>query len=221
MDINEHRNAILSLENISIALNQKPLFQNLSFQVFKSDVVGIVGTSGSGKTTLLRTIAGLIDHTEGEIKFNNEKRSVYGWTRFRREVIFVEQQPVMFKGSILENLQHPFSYRMNKEKDFPVNRVKELLKELDLDSIDISEGASSLSVGEKQRIAIIRSLILEPQIILFDEPSSALDSHSSKLLENLIQSETQTNLSVIIVTHDNSIIEGLCSQIIDVVNYKV
>lgn len=172
------------------------------FQVEKGEIFGILGPSGSGKTTILNMLAGLIRPDVGEIKlnqrvlFNSENRLVL--PPYKRGIGYVFQSSSLFPHfSVKANI----TYALSRKNDL---KVQELLEKLDL--IHLADRfPHNLSGGEKQRVALARTLASDPQCLLFDEPFSALDIVNKERLQQYVKKMTeQFYLPTVLVTHDLS-----------------
>lgn len=179
--------------------------KNINFEVKKGEFVSIMGPSGSGKSTLIK-ILGLLDNSfEGEYILDGKdirKLSDDELSNIRNKKIgFVFQNFNLIKNlSIKENISLPMLYQgISKRKC--EERVLELLRKIDLDS-KINKYPSELSGGQQQRISIIRSLVNNPDIIIADEPTGALDSNTSKEIMNIFKDLNKEGITIIIITHD-------------------
>lgn len=185
-----------------------------------NQVQGIIGESGCGKSTLLNVLMGLASPTEGEIWFDNGDVLSYGssgWQEFRRRVQIIFQDPynaVDPKLSIRESLEEPLVIH---DIDDQERRINEALRDVQLTppSEYLDRFPRELSGGEKQRVSIARALVLEPDVILADEPVSMLDvSTQAAILELLNDLTEDRGLSMLYVSHDLSTVSYIC----DVVN---
>jgi ABC-type iron transport system FetAB ATPase subunit len=193
----------LILENLFLKAGERILMENCNF-VFDSNVFYVIfGKSGSGKTTLLKSIANLYPF-KGNIKLNNEDISSINPFKYRKKVLYMQQEPILFPGTVRENIEYPFKLKLNKDEFFDENKLKLLLQFTDLSSDILDKNAEKLSGGEKQRVCLVRSLMLNPEFLLLDEPTSALDlgteSEIIKILKNI---ET----SVIVVSHSKTLLD--------------
>ena len=182
--------------------------KNVNLNVKKGEFLAIMGPSGSGKSTMIK-ILGLLDKNfEGSYKLNN--RSIRELTddelsSFRNEKIgFVFQDFNLIKRlSVKENIELPMLYRGAGIKETK-KRVEELLKKINL--LDkINKYPTQLSGGQQQRISIIRSLVNNPDIIIADEPTGALDSHTSQEIMEIFNELNAEGITIILITHDINI----------------
>ncbi len=210
---------IIEFQNISFAYkDEENLYSNLSFGLEKGNFYLIKGPSGIGKSTLLRLINRMEEPTEGEILFNGQPVRSMVASKLRTSIIYIQQTPVVLDGTIKENLLLPFNYKANKELTKPDDKLLEkLLADYSIDNITLDRNAKNLSVGQMQRLCLIRGLLLSPDVILFDEPVSALDEKSSKIVEahaeKLCLDEGKT---IIMVSHKEFVPEQVKPLLIEV-----
>lgn len=209
---------LLELRDVSINAGGKTLLQGVNLTMQQGEIVALCGPSGCGKTTLLRAIAGLDNVAGGNVLLEKMRPDHWTYPAFRRRVILVEQRPVMFDGSIEENLQRAFHYRTSLF-DFPRERARELMTRLQMPN-DVQQNARTLSVGQQQRLSLIRALLLKPAVLLLDEPTSALDSEAAQAVEDLLREEAQNGLAILMVTHDRVQAARLCPRICEVDNWR-
>jgi ABC-type lipoprotein export system ATPase subunit len=188
-----------------------PVLKGISLRVAQGELVALMGTSGSGKSTLMNLL-GCLDHpTAGEYWLDG--REISGLSakeraRVRNKTIgFVFQSfNLLSRTSALENVMMPLSYALNHPTERQMKqRAAELLKRVGLaDRLD--HQPSQLSGGQQQRVAIARSLVNDPQILLADEPTGNLDSHTSEEILRMFQNLNQEEgLTIILVTHDSEV----------------
>lgn len=176
------------------------LLKNISFELEKGQILAILGPSGAGKTLLLETIAGFYVPDRGQIYLDGQDISTLPVEK--REIGFMFQDFALFPHwTVKENVLSPikFAKKYKKTNLDP----EEIIKMLHIESL-LDRYPSNLSGGEKQRVALARSLITNPKMFLFDEPMSALDAHTREnLREELLQILKKLSLSAIYVTHDH------------------
>jgi putative ABC transport system ATP-binding protein len=173
------------------------LFSKVTADITAPDVIALLGASGQGKSTLLRILSRLDIPDEGEILLHNLSFRKIEPKDWRMKVCYVA---VMLSGSVEENLKMVSSLHRFPFDDQLVNR---LLEQLGLKYLDLTKSAADLSGGEKQRISLIRSLLLRPEILLLDEITASLDIHSKQLVEQmLLEWHRREGTTLIWVTHD-------------------
>ena len=194
----------LQLQNLSLQYDGKPpLFQNVDLTVNSGEFVVIHGPSGIGKSSLLRLLNRLQDPTSGSILIDDKPISEHNVTHLRRRIGYVQQTPVTIEGTVRENLLLPFTVKAAGNAPPPNDdTLRQKLDAYLLNDVQLDDNATELSVGQKQRIALIRILLIAPSLLICDEPTSALDPESRSIVEReleRINRETQT--SVILISH--------------------
>ena len=177
----------------------KKVFNNINFQIKKNDAMVIFGSSGSGKTTLINLITGLVKPTSGKLILNDMEQNNIEYNR-NFKVGIVSQDDVIFNLSLLENLKlrNPKAKINEIIKFINLFGLTSLFKDGKIDlSLKINESSSNLSGGEKQRIAIIRELLLKPDLLILDEPSSALDQNNIQNMIKFLKIKKSNNFNYI------------------------
>lgn len=195
-------------------LKYKDILEIEHIIINKNSVTSIVGESGSGKTTLLKMLNNIISPDEGEIYYDEKELNQYDPIDLRRRVVMLPQTPVIYKGSILDNIL--IGKRFSKSENYNLEEIKALLEKFNVDK-NLNEPAENLSGGEKQRICLIRVLIMNPEVILLDEPTSALDENTEDLVINyVVEYVKKNNKTLIMVTHAKEIAKKYSDYIIEV-----
>ncbi len=203
---------VLRLEALSPAVEGRPLVRAVDLDLAPGERVALAGPSGSGKTTLLRAVAGLIRPVSGRVLLRGETADHTGWPAFRRRVVLVAQQPALHEDSVEACLRQPFSYR-SSAGEYPADRVRRLLDRLGLNDLALSQSTRNLSLGEQQRLCLVRALLVEPDVLLLDEPTSALDEDNAEAVERLVtERTTKHDLAALIVTHDRTQADRWCHR---------
>lgn len=190
---------IIEFKNVSLDDKGKTILKNIDMSIEKGDYISIVGPSGSGKSTFLKLSASLISPTDGNIYFYDKPYNDLDPIQLRRKVSYCFQTPYLFGSNVMDNLCFPFSIR-NLKTD--MHKIDALLKRFKLNSEFKSKDVLNLSGGEKQRIALIRSLLFSPQVLLLDEVTSALDSENTLIVEELIKELNEEGTTILWVTHN-------------------
>lgn len=189
----------LKLDEIYFEVEEKTIIDNISLKVKEGDFISIVGPSGSGKSTLLKLISNLISPTKGKIFYKNKNFDDYNPIELRKMIGYIFQTPYLFGDFVKENLEYPYKVR-NQEMD--EDRISQLFSLFKMDTGYINRDVRNLSGGEQQRIALIRSLLFMPEVLLLDEITSALDEENKEIVEEVICSLNQGGTTVMWVTHD-------------------
>jgi putative ABC transport system ATP-binding protein len=176
------------------------MFSDISAIIPKPEVVALLGASGQGKSTLLRILGRIDSFDEGMIYLNGHAMEQLKSIEWRKKVTYVAQQAVMLSGSIEDNLR--LVSRIHN-RPFEQELARKLMSEADLERLEWSKPVQGLSGGEKQRVALVRSLLLRPEIMLLDEVTASLDQHSRHAVEAmLLKWHQREGTSLIWVTHD-------------------
>jgi|SRR6185312_2809446 len=178
---------------------------NISFKTELGKTIAFAGPSGSGKTTLVKLLVGLYQPAEGQILYNGTSGHNIDLDKFREQIGLVTQDPQLFSGTILENLQFAAPNATKEECLVALNKAacQNLLARADkgIDTV-IGEGGVKVSGGEKQRLSIARALLRKPNLLVFDEATSALDSLTEEEISGTIRSVSQSeNHITVLIAH--------------------
>ena len=206
---------MLELRNINKAFGGKQILTNFSLSIPEKQILAIVGPSGGGKTTLLRMLAGLETIDSGEIYYNGESLAIDELEK-RNLLGFVFQDFQLFPHlSVLDNLTLSPIKTMRMEKEVAEKKARGLLEQLGLAG-HADAFPFSLSGGQKQRVALARAMMINPEIIGYDETTSALDPELRLEVEKLILQNKERGMTQIVVTHDLQFAENIADQILKV-----
>jgi putative ABC transport system ATP-binding protein len=206
-----HGGVNLRVSDLSVAVDGRTLVSGLSFDLEEGARVALVGPSGIGKTMLLRAIALLDDPAGGTITLDGEAPEELGYPEYRRRVAYVMQRPVLFPGSVENNLRRPFSHKAVGSA-YPEAEVRAILARLRLDPETFPAEARDLSEGQKQRVALVRALAVRPEVLLLDEPTSGLDAEATEAVEALL---AESEAAILWVTHDRVQAERVSDRTIE------
>ena len=190
----------LEIKNLSKIYDTKEAVKNVSFSVDEGEFLSILGPSGCGKTTLLRMIIGLVKPTEGAII--KDGIDITNVPPFGRKMGFVFQNYALFENmTVLQNVEYALKIKKETKQTARATALK-LIEKMGLTE-HMNKKPNSLSGGQQQRVAIARTLALNPDIILFDEPMSALDVATRlSLRSELKEIQKEFNTTMIYITHD-------------------
>jgi len=180
----------------------------------KGRVTCIVGESGSGKTTLLRLLNKLISCDRGTITYQGQDILDLDAVLLRRSVVMLPQNPAIYPGNVRDNLAIGLAFA----EKLPASdeRLRQALAQVNLNK-DLDAKSDLLSSGEKQRLALARLMLLEPDVYLLDEPSSALDENTERLIiEALVAAAKDNGKTLIMVTHTRQIAQAYADRTIEI-----
>lgn len=206
---------VLEIKNISKSFNNRTILKDFSLDVSQGEIVSIIGDSGAGKSTLLRCINALEMIDSGEIIINNNAISKKNLKQARLDVGMVFQDYNLFLNySVLKNVTLPLTRVLNVNKQEAEIKARELLSQMNLLK-RCDAYPYQLSGGEKQRLAIARTLATNPKVICFDEPTSALDPKLVKQIFKIIKELADSGKAILIVTHDIKFANEISNKIIE------
>lgn len=190
----------LSLKNISKKYKDKEILKNITFDINVGELVCILGPSGCGKTTLLNIIGGFVSDFSGDVLLSDE--NINNIPPEKREIATVFQSYGLFTyKNVIDNVSYGLKL-LKIDKNTRENRAKEMLEKVGLAGYE-KKNIKELSGGEQQRVAIARSMVLNPKLLLLDEPLSNLDVHLRDVMRKEIKRiQKEFGVTMIIVTHD-------------------
>lgn len=190
----------LSLKNISKKYKDKEILNNISFDIKEGELVCILGPSGCGKTTLLNIIGGFVSNFSGDVLLSDE--NINNIPPEKREIATVFQSYGLFTHkNVIDNVSYGLKL-LKIDKNMREKRARDMLEKVGLAGYD-KKKIKELSGGEQQRVAIARSMVLNPKLLLLDEPLSNLDVHLRDVMRKEIKRiQKQFGVTMIIVTHD-------------------
>ena len=212
----------LALNRVSFTYPDGPrILDEASFTFDTGGYHLLRGPSGSGKSTLLRLFCRLEGVQGGEILFDGASIRDMAPAELRRCVAYVQQMPSLLPGTVRDNLLLPFSFKANHCLTPPSDL--ELTAQLDsflLSGVTLDSRADKLSVGQSQRVCLIRSLLLSPRVILLDEPTASLDAKSAGVVLDKSAQLAASGVTVIMISHSETVPDGV-TRIVTVDNGKV
>jgi D-methionine transport system ATP-binding protein len=209
-------NPLLRLEQVHLqaAVGIDLLLRDISFEVKPQEIVGIVGASGSGKTSLLRLINGLVSPSQGKIKLEELPVENYTPVELRRRLVLTPQEPKLLGMKVIDALSYPLQLQHLSASEIQT-QVDTWINLLHIPTEWLGKTELQLSLGQRQLVAIARSLMMKPQVILLDEPTSALDIGTATFLLKILKKLNQEQkLTIIMVNHQLELIQDFCDRLL-------
>jgi peptide/nickel transport system ATP-binding protein len=212
---------ILAIDHVSADYPGKPrVIDDVSLEVQRGDTVAVVGESGSGKSTLARVVTGLLPRTAGDVRFNGVSLPPRLHSRTKdqlRRVQMIYQMPDVAlnpQHTLLDTIGRPVAFYFNRSRDEVRKRVLELLRQMELPETFITRKTSELSGGQKQRVSIARALAAEPDLIICDEVTSALDQLvGEEILRLLKKLQDELGVAYLFITHDLGTVKRIANKV--------
>ena len=178
-------------------------------------VLGIIGYSGVGKTTLLKILAGLETPTAGILMYNNKRITPENMAFLRKNVTMIFQNPLFLRGDVFTNIAYGLRLRKTPEAVIE-EKVEKVLETVRLPGL-AHRDTSDLSGGEQQRVALARALVLDPEVLLLDEPTSNLDPGNASIINDVLREESGSRV-IVIATHDLPQVSRLADRVLYLMN---
>ena len=195
----------IQFKDLSVILGQKIILDKINCKIKSNSITAVLGPNGAGKSIFLQTINGLFSIQSGRLNFNLMEIN----QEIRKQQAMVFQNPVLLRRTVIANLQFISNLR-NKESN---RLLKKILSKVGLEGYE-KKPARLLSGGEKQRLSMARALIINPNLLLLDEPTANLDPYSLNLIEDLVLEENSIGKTIIFTTHDMSQAKRLATDVI-------
>lgn len=201
--------AVLTLSGLSVLYDKKPALTNVSLSIPKNQITAVLGPSGCGKSTLLRAMNGMLREepgasVSGSVCLDGQDISRLPAGEVRRRIGLVFQTPAPFPFSIYKNMTYApryYGHRDRKELDTLVREKLQMAGLYDEVKDELGKSALKLSGGQQQRLCIARALTVEPEVLLLDEPCSALDVKASAVIEEMLLG-LRERYTIVVVTHN-------------------
>ncbi|HZX70217.1 MAG TPA: ATP-binding cassette domain-containing protein [Rhodanobacter sp.] len=207
---------LLQARQLGFAVDGRTLWHDLDLTLRVGERLAVAGASGSGKTLLLRTLAGLEPVQTGELIFQD--RPLWDWSMpaYRARVVYVPQRPALPEGQVEAALRVPFQFRVHRHQPFPLDRARELLAMLGRDEKFLQQRTERLSGGEAQIVAMLRALLIGPDVLLLDEPTASLDSGAVAAIEKLVTSwlQQQPQRACVWTSHDRDQLQRVSDRVL-------
>tara|TARA_A100001015_G_scaffold282917_1_gene347697 strand:+ start:194 stop:949 length:756 start_codon:yes stop_codon:yes gene_type:complete len=181
------------IKDLTLILDERKILSSLNLSINSDDVTVIMGPNGAGKSIFLKILNGILTPTSGCITWNNKKQ----FSDTLNTQAFVFQKPILLRRSVIANLDY-MSTVLGYKKKISKDRLLEIVQL----QKQKNQPARMLSLGEQQRLSLIRSLILRPNLLLLDEPTANLDPASTKIIEDIVLNLKMMGIKIIFVTHN-------------------
>jgi tungstate transport system ATP-binding protein len=192
---------ILNIKGLLVKRGDQPVLQVSSLDIQEGEVLAVIGPNGAGKSTLLLVLARLLEHQSGQVFFRGKPFEQENELTYRRRIALVLQEPLLLHQSVFDNVAAGLKFRGLPRAEVKT-RTDEWLERLGISQLR-DRPAQRLSGGEAQRASLARAFILQPELLLLDEPFSALDAPTRlRLLQDLHSLLSQTSITTIFITHD-------------------
>ncbi|MFC4403962.1 ABC transporter ATP-binding protein [Gracilibacillus xinjiangensis] len=179
-------------------------------EIHDQKIICLFGESGSGKSTLLKMLNGMLTEDSGKVLYNKELLSNYDPVELRKKVTMLGQDPIMFEGTVRDNLLIGLKFTGNDLVDD--RKLDQLLKKLRLEK-KLDDNADKLSGGEKQRVAFGRVMLMDAEVYLLDEPTSALDEETeTKVMDQFRNFLKEKGKTAVLVTHSKEVAEKYADE---------
>lgn len=212
------------VRNFKKSFGEKAVHRDVSFTVKKGECLGLVGGSGTGKSVILRSLIGLEKPDSGEILVEGEeitRLSENKLSHVRKKVAYVFQGGALFDSmTVYENLAYP----LREHTDFSEKKISEkILHQLREFGLEGNEKVfpANLSGGMQKRVGLARAIIMEPEVVLYDEPTAGLDPYNTKRIQEMILRLKDRGVTSILVTHDMPTAYAVCDRMIMLSKGKV
>jgi phospholipid/cholesterol/gamma-HCH transport system ATP-binding protein len=209
---------IITIENLTSGYGKKHILNDISLEIYRGEIIAVIGTSGCGKTTLLKHLIGLLQPMEGDIqvlgkKLNNLDEDEFIELRKKLGVLF-QNGALLNSIPIAENIAIPIEQHTDLSRDLINYIVKLKLQLVGLDDV-MDSAPSELSGGMRKRAALARAIALDPEILFADEPGAGLDPVTLASLDNLLKSlKDKLGMTMVVVTHEVNSIKRIADRII-------
>jgi len=207
--------ALIEVIDFKKSFSHKTVHEGVTFYVKKSECMGLVGGSGAGKSVILRSLIGLEKPDSGQILIDGvdiTKFSEKDLIQIRKRVAYVFQGGALFDSmTVFENLAYPIKAHTNLSENKITDKIRNQLEEFGLlDAINLYP--AELSGGMQKRIGLARAMMMEPEIILYDEPTAGLDPYNTNKIQELILRLKAKGVTAILVTHDMPTAMNVCDK---------
>ena len=190
------------------------ILTEISCQISAGEFIALVGPSGAGKTSLMRLLNRLSDPTRGAVHFEGRDISQISVIQHRQQVTLVNQEPRLLGMTVQEAISYPLLLR-GLTPNQAQQSIGKWIERLQIPADWLNRKELQLSVGQRQRVALVRALVIQPKVLLLDEPTSALDlGQASRLLIQLAKLAQQKQMTILMSNHQLDLVQEFCSRVI-------
>lgn len=211
--------AKLIARDLEMSFGSRLLFKANNLELCQGNVIYLQGDNGTGKSTLMKILAGLQPPSQGKIEISGFKKDPW-WKRnpLLGKAVYLHQHPYLFDGTVSYNLTYGLRFAASKTE--AKRRINQAIEMAQLGSL-LQSRASNLSGGERQRLAIARAWILQPKLMMLDEPTSNMDKDSQALVLQMILQLKQQGAGMLLSSHQNCALTAICEQQWHIENQQV
>ena len=206
---------MLEIKNVSKSFGRLKALDNVSFNVKKGDLFGIIGQNGAGKSTLFRCIMDFFDSYEGEILYDNKQVSKVPLEKIG---FLPEERSLSPKKTVAEEIR--YFARLNLMKNLDQKTLEAYFNKFEIKG-SLKDKIKDLSKGNQQKVQLLASLIYKPEFVILDEPFSGLDPYNIRLLQDIIKEINESGTTIIFSSHNMENIEDMCKKLVMLKNGQV
>jgi len=193
---------LIQVENVSKTIKERTLFSNISLDFKKGEVFHLIGPSGTGKSTFLKGLVGLVEYSSGKVSYYPHTENHLTFPEIRSRIHYIGQFNPSYDLKVLDYINLVYRLEVYTAKKFDLSELEKYLEYFQFNKDILNKNLNFLSGGELQIIRIIRSFLLEPEALLLDEASTAMDGDLKNKFEQILQEKVTNGLSLISVSHD-------------------
>jgi len=218
-NISDPPHALIQLDRVEVRFGRQDVLRGITLTIPRGQTLAVIGESGCGKTVLLKTMIGLLRPSEGEVCFDGRNLATLGEKELTHQRIrfgFLFQQAALFDSmTIAQNVAFPLRQHSNKKPDEIRSVVSARLAEVGLPEDILGKKPAELSGGMRKRVGLARALVLEPEVMLYDEPTTGLDPIMGDVINELILGTRQKHpVTSIVVTHDMRTAQKVADRVV-------